>query len=155
MKLLIFIFIIFSSLTGSLKNVFSKKYIYDTFPTIQLQLLTSFIKLFSNLIIFLSLFTFNKLFSKNIFDNNKDKILNKKQLFFVFIGVFISSTNSFISKEIFKKSDDYTFTSILLSIFYIIFSSLFDIFYLQSKINYNKILSIIWLVVGILFLYFS
>ena len=155
MKFLILTFIIFSSLSGSLKNIFNKKYIYNSFPTIQFQLITSLIKLLSNSLIFLSIFSFNKLFSKSIFDNNKIQFLDKKKIFFMFIGILISSTNSFISKEILKKTDDYTFTSTLFSIFYIIFNSSFDMLYFQSKISYNKILSIIWLVIGIIFLYFS
>ena len=155
MKLIIFIFIIFSSLSGSLKNIFYKKYIYNLFPTIQFQVITSFIKLLSNSMIFLSILTYNKLFSRNFLDNNKIQFLNKNQIFFMFIGIIISSTNSFISKEIFKKTDDYTFTSLLLSVFYIIFNPILDMLYFHSKINYNKILSIIWLILGVIFLYFS
>ena len=155
MKFIIFIFIIFSSLIGSLKNIFNKKYIYDSFPTIQFQLITSFIKLLSNLLIFFFLFIANKLFSKKILDSQNLKFFSKKQIFFTIIGILISSTNSIISKEIFKKSDNYTLVSTSFSIFYIIYSSLFDVFFLKSNISFKKILSIIWIILGILFLYKS
>ena len=155
MKLLFLIFIIFSTFIGSLKNIFNKKYIYDSFPTIQFQLITSLLKLLANLIIFFFLFVYNKLFSKKNLDTHSIKLLDKRQAFFAIFGILISSANALICKEIFRNSSDYTFVSTLFSILYIIYNSLFDIFFLKSNLSYKKISSLIWIILGILFLYLS
>ena len=155
MKLIILSFIIFSSFIGSIKKIFNKKYIYDSFPTIQFQIIDNFLKFISSSFIFLLIYIYNKSYNKTFLNSRDIKKLNNSQLFYTIIGIFITTINSLISKEIFRKSNNYTFVTITFSILSIIFGYIFDAIYFNSKISTYKTLSIIWIIIGIIFLYIT